>query len=131
MASVLPTGLAALNNTGPHGFSEILYAYTSGAATNGSAFAGLGAKIPFYNMTLAAAMFAGRFLVIVPVLCIAGTLAEKRRVPISAGTLPTHGTQFVSLLVGTIAIVGGLTFIPALALGPVAEHFAMLAGATY
>ncbi len=131
VASVLPAWLADLNNTGPHGFSELLYAYTSGAATNGSAFAGLGTNMPFYNLTLAAAMFAGRFLVIVPVLCIAGTVAAKRRVPASAGTLPTHGTQFVTLLVGTIVIVGGLTFLPALALGPVAEQFAMLAGATY
>jgi potassium-transporting ATPase potassium-binding subunit len=131
VACVLPAGLVGLNNAGPHGFSELLYAYTSGAATNGSAFAGLGANTPFYNLTLAAAMFAGRFLVIVPVLCIAGTLAGKRRVPVSAGTLPTHGTQFVTLLVGTIVIVGGLTFLPALALGPVAEHFAMLAGSTY
>jgi K+-transporting ATPase ATPase A chain len=131
VACVLPAGLAGLNNAGPHGFSELLYAYTSGAATNGSAFAGLGANTPFYNLTLAAAMFAGRFLVIVPVLCIAGTVAAKRRVPVSAGTLPTHGTQFVTLLVGTIVIVGGLTFLPALALGPVAEQFAMLAGATY
>jgi K+-transporting ATPase ATPase A chain len=131
VACVLPAGLVGLNNAGPHGFSELLYAYTSGAATNGSAFAGLGANTPFYNLTLAAAMFACRFLVIVPVLCIAGTLAGKRRVPVSAGTLPTHGTQFVTLLVGTIVIVGGLTFLPALALGPVAEHFAMMAGATY
>jgi K+-transporting ATPase ATPase A chain len=131
VACVLPAGLVGLNNAGPHGFSELLYAYTSGAATNGSAFAGLGANTPFYNLTLAAAMFAGRFLVIVPVLCIAGTLAGKRRVPVSAGTLPTHGTQFVTLLVGTIVIVGGLTFLPALALGPVAEHLVMLAGATY
>jgi K+-transporting ATPase ATPase A chain len=131
VACVLPAGVAGLNNTGPHGFSELLYAYTSGAATNGSAFAGLGANTLFYNLTLAAAMFAGRFLVIVPVLCIAGTVAAKRRVPVSAGTLPTHGTQFVTLLVGTIVIVGGLTFLPALALGPVAEQFAMLAGATY
>ncbi len=130
VACVLPAGLVGLNNAGPHGFSELLYAYTSGAATNGSAFAGLGANTPFYNLTLAAAMFACRFLVIVPVLCIAGTLAGKRRVPVSAGTLPTHGTQFVTLLVGTIVIVGGLTFLPALALGPVAEHFAMMAGAT-
>ena len=131
VAAVLPAGLTGLNNAGPHGFSEILYAYTSGAATNGSAFAGLSANTPFYNLTLAAAMFAGRFMVIIPVLCIAGTLAAKRRVPVSAGTLPTHGTQFVALLVGTIIIVGGLTFLPALVLGPVAEQFAMLAGTTY
>jgi potassium-transporting ATPase potassium-binding subunit len=131
VAAVVPAGLAGLNNAGPHGFSEILYAYTSAAATNGSAFAGLSANTPFYNLTLAAAMFAGRFIVIVPVLCIAGLLAAKRVVPASAGTLPTHGMQFVGLLVGTIVIVGGLTFFPALALGPVAEHFAMQSGLTY
>jgi K+-transporting ATPase ATPase A chain len=131
VAVVLPVGLSALNNAGPHGFSELLYAYTSGAATNGSAFAGLSANAPFYNLTLAAAMFAGRFLVIIPVLCIAGTLAAKRIVPASNGTLPTHSMQFVGLLVGTIVIVGGLTFFPALALGPVAEHFALQAGQTY
>jgi K+-transporting ATPase ATPase A chain len=131
VAAVLPVGVSALNNAGPHGFSELLYAYTSGAATNGSAFAGLSANSPFYNLTLAAAMFAGRFLVIVPVLCIAGTLAAKRIVPASAGTLPTHGTQFVGLLIGTVVIVGGLTFFPALALGPAAEQFAMQAGQTY
>jgi K+-transporting ATPase ATPase A chain len=131
VAAVLPAGVAGLNNAGPHGFSELLYAYTSGAATNGSAFAGLSANTPFYNLTLAAAMFAGRFIVIIPVLCIAGTLAAKRIVPASAGTLPTHGLQFVGLLVGTVVIVGGLTFFPALALGPVAEHFAMQAGAIY
>jgi K+-transporting ATPase ATPase A chain len=131
VAAVMPVGLAGLNNAGPHGFSEMLYAYTSAAATNGSAFAGLNANTPFYNLTLAAAMFAGRFLVIVPVLCIAGSLAAKRIVPASAGTLPTHGMQFVGLMVGTIVIVGGLTFFPALALGPAAEHFAMRAGTTY
>jgi K+-transporting ATPase ATPase A chain len=131
VAAVLPAGLSGLNNAGPHGFSELLYAYTSGAATNGSAFAGLSANTPFYNLTLAAAMFAGRFLVIIPVLCIAGTLAAKRIVPASNGTLPTHSMQFVGLLVGTIVIVGGLTFFPALAPGPVAEHFALQAGLTY
>jgi potassium-transporting ATPase potassium-binding subunit len=130
-ATVLPVGLAGLNNGGPHGFSEILYAYTSGAATNGSAFAGLNANTPFYNLTLAAAMFAGRFLVIVPVLCIAGMLVAKGRVPPASGTLPTHGPLFVSVLVGTVVIVGGLTFFPALALGPIAEHFAMLKGVLY
>jgi potassium-transporting ATPase potassium-binding subunit len=131
IAAVTSAGLAGLGNQGPHGFSEILYAYTSASATNGSAFAGLSANTPFYNLTLSVAMFAGRYLVIVPVLCIAGTLAEKRRVPTSAGTLPTHGPLFASLLVGTIIIVGGLTFFPALVLGPVAEHFAMHAGALY
>ncbi len=131
VAAVLPAGVAGLNNNGPHGFSEILYAYTSGAATNGSAFAGLNANTPFYNMTLAAAMFAGRFIVIIPVLCIAGTLAAKRIVPVSAGTLPTYGAQFVGLLVGAVVIVGGLTFFPALALGPAAEYFAMQLGSVY
>jgi len=131
VATVLPAGLTGLNNAGPHGFSEILYAYTSATATNGSAFAGLSANTPFYNMTLALAMFAGRFLVIVPVLSIAGTLASKGSVPTSVGTLPTHGMQFVALLVSTIVIVGGLTFFPALAIGPVAEQVAMQAGTTY
>ncbi len=131
VAAVVPAGIAGLGNNGPHGFSEILYAYTSAAATNGSAFAGLSANTPFYNLTLAAAMFAGRFLVIIPVLSIAGMLAAKKVVPASAGTLPTHGMLFVGLMIGTVLIVGGLTFFPALALGPAAEHFAMLGGATY
>jgi potassium-transporting ATPase potassium-binding subunit len=131
VACVLPTGFAGLGNAGPHGFSEILYAYTSAAATNGSAFAGLSANTPFYNLTLAAAMFAGRFFVIVPVLAIAGSLASKLRVPVSAGTLPTHGLQFIALMVGTIVIVSGLAFFPSLALGPLAEHFAMHAGTAY
>jgi K+-transporting ATPase ATPase A chain len=131
VAAVVPAGLAGLSNAGPHGFSELLYAYTSAAATNGSAFAGLNAGTSFFTLTLALAMFAGRFLVFVPVLCVAGGLAAKRVVPASSGTLPTHGAQFVGLLIGTVAIVGGLTFLPALALGPVAEHFAMLAGMSY
>jgi K+-transporting ATPase ATPase A chain len=131
LAAVLPAGIAGLNNAGPHGFSEILYAYTSAAATNGSAFAGLNANTPFYNLTLSAGMFAGRFLVIVPVLAIAGMLAKELRIPASAGTLPTHGTLFVALLVGTIVIVGGLSFFPALAIGPLAEHATMRAGVLY
>jgi K+-transporting ATPase ATPase A chain len=131
VGAVLPAGLGGLNNAGPHGFTELLYAYTSGAATNGSAFAGLNANTPFFNLTLALAMFAGRFLVIVPVLCIAGGLAAKQIVPTSAGTLPTGGMQFVGLLIGTVTIVGGLTFLPVLALGPVAEHFAMRAGMVF
>jgi K+-transporting ATPase ATPase A chain len=131
LASVVPAGLAGPGNAGPHGFSEILYAYTSAAATNGSAFAGLTANTPFYNLTLALAMFAGRFFVVVPVLAIAGSLAAKRSVPRSAGTLPTDGLQFVLLLTGTIVIVGGLSFFPALSLGPVVEHFAMQAGVSY
>lgn len=131
VAAVVPAGLAGLGNAGPHGFSEMLYAYTSAAATNGSAFAGLNANTLFYNLSLAAVMFAGRFLVIVPVLCVAGLLAAKRAVPASAGTLPTHSMQFIGLLAGTILIVGGLTFFPALALGPVVEHFSMLRGIIY
>ena len=131
LASVVPPGLAGPSNPGPHGFSEILYAYTSAAATNGSTFAGLNANTPFYNLTLALAMFAGRFLVIVPVLAIAGSLAAKRIAPRSVGTLPTDGLQFVLLLAGTIVIVGGLTFLPVLSLGPLVEHFAMQAGVTY
>jgi len=131
LASVVALGLAGPANAGPHGFSEILYAYTSAAATNGSAFAGLNTNTPFYNLTLALAMFAGRFLIIVPVLAIAGSLAAKRSTPRSAGTLPTEGLQFVLLLAGTIVIVGGLTFLPALSLGPLVEHFAMQAGVTY
>jgi K+-transporting ATPase ATPase A chain len=131
LAVVLPAGLAGLENAGPHGFSEALYTYTSAAATNGSAFAGVSANTMFYNITLAVAMFAGRLIVIVPVLCIAGTLVTKRVVPTSAGTLPTHGPLFVGMLVGTAVIVGGLTFFPALALGPAAELFAMQAGLTY
>jgi potassium-transporting ATPase potassium-binding subunit len=128
VASTIAPGLAGIANQGPHGFSEILYAYTSAGATNGSAFAGLNANTPFYNLTLSFAMFLGRFLVIVPVLAIAGSLAAKPITPSSAGTLPTTGILFVALLTGVIVIVGGLTFLPALTLGPVAEHFAMQAG---
>jgi len=131
VASVVPQAVASLGNNGPHGFSEILYAYTSAAATNGSAFAGLNANGAFYNLTLAAAMFAGRLLVIVPVLCIAGTLAAKRRVYVSAGTLPTDGTLFIAILLGTIVIVSGLTFFPALVAGPFAEHFALRGAAVF
>ena len=131
LACAMPAGLAGLSNAGPHGFSEILYAYTSAAATNGSAFAGLNASTAFYNTTLALAMFGGRFLVIVPVLAIAGSLAVKPRVPRQAGTLPTDGLQFVVLLIATIVILGGLTFLPAISLGPIAEHFAMVKGSAY
>ena len=123
VAVVLPMGLAGLSNNGPHGFSELLYAYASTAATNGSAFAGLNANTPFFNLTFALAMLCGRYLVIVPVLAIAGSLAAKKRVPVSAGTLPTDTMQFVALIVGTVLILGALTFFPALALGPVAEHY--------
>ncbi len=131
LASVLPVGLAGPANAGPHGFSEIISAYTSAAANNGSAFGGLTANTVFYNGTLAIAMMVGRFAIIVPMLAVAGSLAAKRKTAASAGTFPTHGGLFVGLLVGAILIVGGLTFLPALALGPIAEHFAMLAGTLF
>ena len=128
IASVLPTGLASIANPGPHGFSEILYAYTSGTANNGSAFGGLSGNTPWYNITIGLAMLMGRFLVIIPALAIAGSLVAKKAAPQSAGTFPTTGPLFVGLLIGVILVVGGLIFFPALALGPVAEHFAMIKG---
>jgi K+-transporting ATPase ATPase A chain len=131
LAMTIPAGLNALGNVGPHGFTEVLYAYTSAVNTNGSAFAGLSTNTPFYNLTLAFGMAVGRFVVIVPVLALAGSLAAGRRVAVSNGTLPTTGGLWVGLLVGVILIVGGLTYLPALALGPVAEHLAMLHGATF
>lgn len=131
LATVLPAGLAGPANAGPHGFSEILYAFTSAAANNGSAFGGLTGNTLFYNTTLGLGMAVGRFMVIVPALAIAGSLAAKKTLPASAGTLPTHGGLFVGLLVGVILIVGGLTFFPALALGPVVEHLAGAAGQTF
>jgi len=131
VAVVLPQGVASLANAGPHGFSEALYAYTSATANNGSAFAGISANTPFYNTTLGIAMLVGRFLMIVPMMAIAGSLAAKKLAAPSAGTLPTHGGLFVGLLVGVILIVGGLTYFPALSLGPIVEHFAMLAGNLY
>ncbi len=131
LASVLPAGLAGIQDRGPHGFSEMLYAYSSGAANNGSAFAGLSANAWYWNLTLALAMLVGRFAMIVPMLAVAGSLAAKPRVPASVGTFPTHGGLFVGLLVGVVLILGGLPFVPALALGPVAEHFALAAGQTY
>lgn len=128
LAVVLPAGLAGLSGAGPHGFSEALYAYVSAGANNGSAFAGISANTPFWNGTLAAAMLVGRFFVTVPVLAIAGALAAKKSVPASAGTFPTDGGLFVGLVIGVILIVGGLTFLPALALGPIVEHLALVAG---
>ncbi len=124
-------GLGALNNGGPHGFAEILYAFSSAAANNGSAFNGLNANTPWYNMTLALGMLVGRFLIIIPMLAVAGSLAAKRRVPVTSGTLPTHGALFVGLLVGTVVIVGALTFFPALSLSPIVEHLLMRAGRTF
>jgi len=131
LATVISAGLAGPANAGPHGFSEILYAYTSAAGNNGSAFGGLTGNTVFYNGTLAIAMMVGRFAIIIPMLAVAGSLASKRKAAISAGTFPTHGGLFVGLLVGAVLIVGGLTFLPALALGPIAEHFAMLAGTLF
>ncbi|TWF53432.1 potassium-transporting ATPase subunit KdpA [Neorhizobium alkalisoli] len=131
IATVLPSAVASIGTAGPHGFSEILYAYTSAAANNGSAFGGLTANTPWYNVTLGLGMLMGRFLVIIPALAIAGSLVAKKTVPASSGTFPTDGPLFVGLLVGTILIVGGLTFMPALALGPVVEHLVMIAGQTF
>ena len=131
LAVVIEPGLAGIQDKGPHGFSEVLYAFTSGTANNGSAFAGLTANSIFYNTTLGIAMLIGRFAMIVPMLAVAGSLASKKRHPPSLGTLPTHTPLFVGLLVGVILIVGGLTFFPALALGPVVEHLALAAGTTF
>lgn len=128
LASVLPAGLAGIANTGPHGFSEILYAFTSATGNNGSAFAGLSANTPFYNAMLGIAMWLGRFFVIVPVLAIAGSLAAKRHVAGGVGAFPTTGVLWVGLLVGIILILGGLTFLPSLALGPIADHVTLLGG---
>lgn len=124
-------GLATLNNEGPHGLSEVLYAFTSAAANNGSAFAGLGVNTNFYNYLLATAMFLGRFAIIVPVLAIAGSMVQKKISPPSAGTFPTTGATFTLLLIAVILIVGALTFFPVLSLGPIIEHFLMLQGRTF
>jgi potassium-transporting ATPase potassium-binding subunit len=122
IAVMVPAGVAGIANPGAHGFSEILYAFTSAANNNGSAFAGVSANTPFYNGMLAVAMWVGRFGVIVPVLALAGGLAAKKRITASAGTMPTHGPLFVVLLIGTVVLVGALNYVPALALGPVVEH---------
>jgi K+-transporting ATPase ATPase A chain len=129
VATVLPSALASIANPGPHGFTEILYAYTSQTGNNGSAFAGLTGNTPFYNITGGIAMLVGRFIMIIPAMAIAGSLAAKKLVPPSAGTFPTTGGLFIGLLV--ILIVGGLTFFPALALGPIVEHLAMINGALF
>jgi K+-transporting ATPase ATPase A chain len=131
LATVLPAGLAGPANSGPHGFSEILYAFVSMTGNNGSAFAGLTGNTPFYNTTGGLAMFIGRFLMIVPMLAVAGSLAAKKIVPASAGTFPTDGGLFVGLLIGVIAITGGLIYFPAVSLGPVVEQLAMHAGTLY
>ncbi|ESW93511.1 ATPase [Mesorhizobium sp. LSJC269B00] len=131
IAVVLPSAVASMANGGPHGFSEVLYAYTSAAANNGSAFGGLSGNTPWYNITLGISMWVGRFFVIIPALAIAGSLATKKTVPASAGTFPTDGPLFVGLLVGVILIVVGLTFFPALAIGPIVEHLAAINGQTF
>ena len=127
VAAVIPSAVTSMANPGPHGFSEVLYAYSSQTGNNGSAFAGLSGNTLFYNLTGAVAMFVGRFFVIIPAMAIAGSLAAKKSVPVSSGTFPTTGGLFVGLLVGVILIIGGLTFFPALALGPIVEQLAMQA----
>jgi K+-transporting ATPase ATPase A chain len=128
LATVLPAGLAGIANTGPHGYSEILYAFTSATGNNGSAFAGISANTWYYNLTLAGAMLMGRFIFVIPLLAVAGSLAQKKLVAPSAGTFPTHSPQFVGLLVGVILIMGGLTYFPAVSLGPAVEQVAMNQG---
>lgn len=131
VSAMLPVAVASIGTAGPHGLSEILYAFTSAAGNNGSAFGGLSGNTVWYNTTLGIAMLLGRFAYVVPVMAIAGSLAAKVKAPTSAGTFPTDGPLFVGLLIGIILILGGLQFFPALALGPIAEHFSMLAGQTF
>jgi potassium-transporting ATPase potassium-binding subunit len=128
---MMPKALESLANAGPHGLSEVLYAYSSAAGNNGSAFAGLSANTPWYNTTLGVAMMLGRFAYVVPVMAIAGSLAAKKKTAASTGTFPTHGTLFIGLLIGVILILGGLQYFPALALGPIVEHFLMHAGKSF
>jgi K+-transporting ATPase ATPase A chain len=127
LAVIAPAGLAARLNHGAHGFSEILYAFSSMGNNNGSAFAGLSANVPFYNVTGGIAMLFARYWLAIPTLAIAGSLAAKKRVPASPGTLPTHTPLFVVMLIGVVIIVGALTFIPALALGPIVEQLQLMA----
>ena len=128
IAVMTKEGQAGIYNPGAQGFSEVLYAFTSASNNNGSAFAGLSANTPFYNTALGICMLFSRFWIIIPVLAIAGSLAAKKTIPISAGTLPTHTTLFIAVLVGIVIIVGVLTYAPTLALGPVVEHFNMIKG---
>jgi K+-transporting ATPase ATPase A chain len=130
-AAVSTLGLSSLNNAGPHGFSEILYAFSSAAGNNGSAFAGLNANTVFYNLLLGFGMLIGRFGVIIPILSIAGSMAKKKITPVSAGTFQTNNWLFIVLLIGVILIVGGLTYFPALSLGPIVEHLLMNNGITF
>ncbi len=128
VAVSVTAGQAGVANPGAHGFSEILYAFSSASNNNGSAFAGLSANTPFYNIALGLAMWLGRFWPIIAVLAIAGSLAAKKRVPVTSGTMLTYGPTFVILLIGTVLLVGALTFVPALALGPVVEHITLWGG---
>ena len=130
-SAVAPYGVSSVNNAGPHGLSEILYAYSEAAGNNGSAFAGLNANTPWYNVSIGLAMLIGRFLMIIPALAIAGSLVGKKVVPASLGTFPTNGPLFAVLLVSVVIIVGALTFFPALALGPIVEHFLAQAGKVF
>ena len=130
-ASVSKWGLAGLNNNGPHGLSEILYAFSSANGNNGSAFAGLSANTPWYNTTIGLAMLIGRFLMIIPILALAGSLGRKKIAPSSAGTFPVSGLTFVILLLGTVLLVGALNFLPGLTLGPIVEHFVTGQGKLY
>jgi potassium-transporting ATPase potassium-binding subunit len=131
LSAVLPSSTSSIQDAGPHGLTELLYAYTSATGNNGSAFAGFNANTPYQDTMLGIAMFLGRFVIIIPMLAVAGSMAAKKILPATSGTFPTHGPLFVVLLIAVIFIVGGLTFFPALALGPIAEHLAMLAGRTY
>jgi K+-transporting ATPase ATPase A chain len=131
ISAMLPVALASLANNGPHGLSEILYAFSSATGNNGSAFAGLNANTPWFNTTMGIAMALGRFAYVVPVMAIAGSLAAKKKIPQTQGSFPTHGALFIGLLIGVILILGGLQYFPALALGPIVEHFAMLAGKSF
>ena len=120
--------IANMNNSGPHGLSEILYAYTSSTGNNGSAFAGINVNTPWYNLTLGLAQLIGRFLFLIPILAAAGSLAAKKKVPVTSGTFPTHGPLFVGLLIGTVIIIAVLTYFPAVSLGPIVEHYLMQGG---
>jgi K+-transporting ATPase ATPase A chain len=131
LTAAVPQGVAGIANSGPHGFSEILYAFASATGNNGSSFAGLSTNTLFYNMVLSAAMAMGRFIYVIPLLAVAGSLAQKKRVTPSAGSVPTHSPQFVGLLVGVVLIMGGLAYFPAVSLGPVTEQVAMNRGIHY
>ena len=131
IAIMSPAGLSSLNNAGPHGLSEILYAFSSAAGNNGSAFAGLNANTVFYNLMLGTGMLIGRFGIIIPVMAIAGSMAGKKITPPSMGTFPTDNSLFIGLLISVIIIIGGLTHFPALALGPIVEHLLLNSGITF